>query len=528
MKIAVAAIIKNEHKYLKEWIDYNLSIGFTGIHLWEDVGSDSHFEITEPYGNQVCLHPYSEVDDYALPEYGGTCHQDRMISHFLAHYREEFDWVAFIDPDEFITFDQDWDLEKLISRVGSLNSGIYLRWIMYGASGRIEAPTEGTVFTNYPYRCYDELRHLTWKVKSLVNLKQAKKMLNNHIVQDGVTTLGVPSLVAVTSDRAKVNHYYTKSWEDWAWKICIRGDVFASNRRIDEFFYFNPDLKPRRDELISKYISQIPKSECFEGYICSHTLDFHESEFPLNPSFQVLLNNSSLEIPEDLNLNFPIHQVGTGVFDRLYSEVSAIIWMGKHPSDKKYTGLCHYRRYFRDYFSYLSDQSLQQIFDEEPDTVIVPSPVWMQNSNRTSYSEYHGLQDFDLLVEIIKDLYPDYAEITDQTITEKLYYPYCMFVMPTSKLPAYSEWLETILTEFVRRRGWTSDQDAYDYVASHLGSYHISGEEDPDRVEWLKKYQSRMIGFLVERLGIIYYRKNFKRILTKQITKIEKLGQRIV
>ena len=32
--ISICAIIKNEHEYLKEWIDYHLNIGFDSIFLY--------------------------------------------------------------------------------------------------------------------------------------------------------------------------------------------------------------------------------------------------------------------------------------------------------------------------------------------------------------------------------------------------------------------------------------------------------------------------------------------------------------
>ncbi len=49
MKSIICAIIKDEHKYLKEWIDYHLNLGFSKIFLFEDYGSKSHASITESY-----------------------------------------------------------------------------------------------------------------------------------------------------------------------------------------------------------------------------------------------------------------------------------------------------------------------------------------------------------------------------------------------------------------------------------------------------------------------------------------------
>ena len=54
MKCAICAIIKDEQKFLKEFIDYHLSLGFDDIYLYEDSGSVSHDSITNKY-NKVHL-----------------------------------------------------------------------------------------------------------------------------------------------------------------------------------------------------------------------------------------------------------------------------------------------------------------------------------------------------------------------------------------------------------------------------------------------------------------------------------------
>jgi hypothetical protein len=43
--------------------------------------------------------------------------------------------------------------------------------------------------------------------------------------------------------KAWLRHYYTKSWEEWVWRIYERGDLCNGNRKIEEFFKANPDLK---------------------------------------------------------------------------------------------------------------------------------------------------------------------------------------------------------------------------------------------------------------------------------------------
>jgi hypothetical protein len=39
-----------------------------------------------------------------------------------------------------------------------------------------------------------------------------------------------------------IRHYITKSWEEYFWKIKIRGMFYKKHRELEEFFFMNKDL----------------------------------------------------------------------------------------------------------------------------------------------------------------------------------------------------------------------------------------------------------------------------------------------
>ena len=43
--ITIFTNIKDEHRYLKQWIDYHINLGFEEFILFEDEGSKSHENI---------------------------------------------------------------------------------------------------------------------------------------------------------------------------------------------------------------------------------------------------------------------------------------------------------------------------------------------------------------------------------------------------------------------------------------------------------------------------------------------------
>ena len=111
MKTVICAIIKDEHLFLEEWIDWHLGLGFDAIHLFEDKGSKSHKEICEKYSN-VYLRRYEDDGEVRelLAEQGSSYRQLVLYEWFGNSYKGKYDWVAFIDIDEFIMFDENYEI----------------------------------------------------------------------------------------------------------------------------------------------------------------------------------------------------------------------------------------------------------------------------------------------------------------------------------------------------------------------------------------------------------------------------------
>lgn len=261
MKV-VCAIIKDEHIFLKEWIDHHLSIGFDYIYLYEDKESKSHESIVQHYDN-VFLRRYetdSQIQEL-LHLQGNSRRQLVLYSWFCETYQKQYDWVAFIDLDEFIFFEDGWSLDKLCDAFES-HSSVLLYWKMMGASGHIKRPFCGVkeAYTkNVPLlECDDK-----WCYKSLVNLKKYQGLEDLHTAIGAVKTDYSQNSnehnVSECYEKAWINHYFTKSWEDWCDRIFKRGGTLNGHRTLAQFFDINTDMESMRKELISKVSHLIPK-----------------------------------------------------------------------------------------------------------------------------------------------------------------------------------------------------------------------------------------------------------------------------
>ena len=230
MRYTICAIIKNETLYLDEWIQHHLSIGFTDIHLYEDYGSEPHSGITSNYPN-VYLHSFAETN------YTSGHKQMVLFEYFINNYKHQYDWCAFIDADEFIRFADGYNLEKLCNEFKD-NTGVKLCWKVFNSNGHITRPQGKLqdVYTNVA--SYVEPNY---SYKSLANFSKANlRMIDVHSICGGLYTDHTNKRAnKQLFDKAWIDHYWTKSYQDWLERFTSKGDVLPNHRRLREFFFAN-------------------------------------------------------------------------------------------------------------------------------------------------------------------------------------------------------------------------------------------------------------------------------------------------
>lgn len=247
-KTAICAILKNEHQYLDEWIRHHLDIGFDEIYLYEDFGSKSHEIITNNYSN-VHLTRLSEIFDEIKHLHGDK--QNALYIYFYQNYKNVFDYTAFIDIDEFIMFEDGYGLQALLNEYQDYN-GIFLFWKMYNANGIIDNP-KSNVVTTYTTLSEDDNHDNGWKYKSIVNMNRDSYFISCHEIAGGITTDHSSSKYDITYSKAWINHYFTKSWEEWCYRFIGKENTGLNRRNLEEFFVYNKDMLPIKTKLYSKY-----------------------------------------------------------------------------------------------------------------------------------------------------------------------------------------------------------------------------------------------------------------------------------
>ena len=216
----------------------------------------------------------------------------------------------------------------------------------------------------------------------------------------------------------------------------------------------------------------------------------------------------------DVSLDMLHDDIGANISEknRSYCELTAQYWAWKNDNDADYYGFWHYRRYmsflhrelphnkFEDVeIPYLDSQSISNLCITQESVcdfvknydVIATTPVRLHKLSKRLHSirdqycknNFQFEEDLDLILEIIKEKYPDFYETALYYINKSPVGYYCnMFIMRKELFKEYSEWLFSILSEFENRKDFSDyTPEAYrvcGYLGERLfGIYYL----------WLKK-----------------------------------------
>ena len=158
--------------------------------------------------------------------------------------------------------------------------------------------------------------------------------------------------------------------------------------------------------------------------------------------------------------------------NRQYCELTALYWIWKNDVSF-YAGLGHYRRHFE-----LDKKMLKRLACSDID-VVLTLPILNFPSVGEVYRHDHVGRDWEVMLEAIGTLSPDYRSTAEKLQNGNFYYGYNMFIARKKILDDYCAWLFPIL----------------EYCEEHCGEREGT-------------YQRRYIGFLAERLMGIYFLKH--------------------
>lgn len=223
--LSVCAIIKQEHLYLEEFLEFHLLQGVEKFQLYDN-DPEGHTEILLPYmrAGLVRLHLWP----HNPPQFTAY---NNCLKYMAEFPEDDSEWVAFLDCDEFL-----W-APKLAEEFGKYStlafelhrletvynhpSAIAVHWMLFGPNGK-EKKEDGLVIERFTRRAEAVNHH----VKSIVRRKDTVSVGRNphtfrvarsRIIDEQGDTLGNEYAIHEkgTADILRINHYHTKSIEEY-------------------------------------------------------------------------------------------------------------------------------------------------------------------------------------------------------------------------------------------------------------------------------------------------------------------------
>ncbi len=247
-KIAICAIFKDEAPYILEWLAFHKMIGVDLFVLYDNGSTD---------GSPDLIRQSNFARNVTIIDWAHAAGQMPAYQDFCVNHAGRFGWVAFIDLDEFILPASGSSIrDALLRRTYADYSAIVLQWLVFGPSGH-QARTSGLVIENYTLRLPEDFpasRH----VKTLARGKAVTGAgTTPHIINvdgptcntRGETVLSYAEQPVACHDVMALNHYFTKSREDWTFKL-RRGKADAESPTTNPYpdhIYFDVE----RDATVS-------------------------------------------------------------------------------------------------------------------------------------------------------------------------------------------------------------------------------------------------------------------------------------
>ena len=241
-RIAIIALARNEALYVREWVEHHLDLGFDSIILCDN---DDDFLLPGIIDYPAVIH-----EDYS----GRKIMQAEVYTELYQKYQKDFDWILFIDLDEFVMTDQG-NIKDFLARfdcdVVRISSKHFSDGDMLDADGDYRVVDR---FTE-PYYC-----SLDTFVKSFVNtrVELGERKIYGHGIYDkhldARNALGDPCentnphTTRIVHSVCWLNHYPTKTIGEYMRQKYGRGGAnnnpgrysrwetyfFRTNRRTEE------------------------------------------------------------------------------------------------------------------------------------------------------------------------------------------------------------------------------------------------------------------------------------------------------
>ena len=268
------------------------------------------------------------------------------------------------------------------------------------------------------------------------------------------------------------------TYENDLWSL-LRGNIYRNERLLQSKGYLS--IEEVLAEQAVKAVGTAENVRTAEA-LNSRSIRIYSAKCHMDKELQEDISRFSWEIPIQVGTALTSQRIckicdNTGEHisekNQKYCELTALYWIWKNDRSD-YVGLGHYRRHFE-----LNEEQLKQLTYSGID-IVLTIPIMDIPNVEATYRRDHVGEDWDVMLEAVRTLSPDYMDTVSRMQRGRFYYAYNMFIMRREILEDYCNWLFPILF----------------YCEEHCEDRYRKKRD---------AYQSRYIGFLAEHLMSAYF-----------------------
>ena len=254
--LALVLMVKNEAPYIEEWINFHEKQGVCHFIIFDNESTDNLYNI---------LIPYIKLGKVSYQKIKGKLPQAEAYNFAMSKYGRKFKYIGVIDADEFIFVRKSLGGVNLFDFVDKFMAehknagGIGVNWLIFG-SNHFEKKPEGGVLKNFTMcaekdfpanrhikTICDPLKVLAWRNPHFPFYRKGFQNLdeNGEPINEGAFT------EKVNFDKIRINHYYSKSKEEFIAKK-NKGNAVGIAIRDMSYFYNNDQNIIKDTEILEK------------------------------------------------------------------------------------------------------------------------------------------------------------------------------------------------------------------------------------------------------------------------------------
>ena len=264
MRIALCCIAKCENLYLPEWLNHHIGLGFDHIYVYDNNDKDGERCEDVVGKNNKCV----TVLKYFIGKRQSGCEvQVKAYNDFYKRYGKLYDWVLYLDVDEFLILNGYNNVEDYVSSLDPQAKAIELNWKCYDDNDKLHYEPF-PVRSRFTRECQDKELNLYKKYFYKTKIREFS-ILNVHYTNYVGTAIDcegniIDYIKTVKSKKANhakayIAHYVTKSADEYyTIKKKRRGNGLGNDRlSIEHYFDFNTRTKEKEEYLNNLFDNKV-------------------------------------------------------------------------------------------------------------------------------------------------------------------------------------------------------------------------------------------------------------------------------